>query len=246
MCSGSSLMYPVSDVQSFELALISEGYNQFVAQYQNSVNVYDFREASMMTDGHDETDPSGSDFADVIFFSGHGSHTCSASAHYSQIWMGSMGDKMDPTCDPQLQQEMRLGDAGGDANVMILASCESAQRCVFIAGGYSAIHAGTTEFNVHNGFHGTSWDNLANDGWYGDYATSAEFEGIGDDWVDWLTDTPWGDDQCATSIVWGASSATVTDIFNHGGFKDFHVSALIGVGAFYYMSPCNPGNGEAL
>lgn len=248
-CSASGLNSARNDADAVRDALSTMGYPQSEYYEDDDVDGYDFIDDAYCWWCSEDVDPTGTDFADVIFFSGHGGRTCASPVWRSAI---SLGDSTSTTNACWLSLgNMRLSNNGGDAsdaNVMMLSSCQSAQKCVWDNHGFDSIVSGSTQFNILNGFHGLSWDNDDNTSWLGSYVTGAETEGLGDDWIDWMTDASfwYTEDQCATSMTWGTDSAACDLQEDHGGFMDFKITNPLNVTRYYYLSPCDPEDGEAL
>ena len=246
-CDQDHLTQCRNDASAVSDALDALGYEQTEYSIDSNVDSSDFADSALFPAwGLDETDPTGTDFADVIFFSGHGDRECSGGYHYSTIILGDSNGTN--ACAFRLDTNMRLSDSGGDADVMILAGCQTNQKCVWEGSGYDPLVWGSTQFDTLNGFHGLSWDNDTNTGWYSSYVAAAEVSGLGDDWLDWLTDAAWyyPEDQCATTVTWGHTTGDCDLIFDDAGFKDFKDTHPIYVSKYYHISPCDPEDGEAL
>jgi hypothetical protein len=96
------------------------------------------------------------------------------------------------------------------------------------------------------GFHGNSWD-MSNQERYHDFGAYSPYENIGGNWVDALTDMRlFSDDQCATAVVFGDTSAKRDDMYNHGGYMDFKQTGPHTGSTFYYWCRCDPDAGEKL
>lgn len=138
-------------------------------------------------------------------------------------------------------------DDDHDTNIGISFSCNSAQLCVWKGGGYSAMSRG--KFMIWNGFHGLSYDSKDNYNRLRSYVRGAKYDGIGDDWVDEMTDLKfwWWEpyEQCATSVTWGANKSELRTHYKKGGFRDWHNVGRGWTGIFY-ICKCDPTNGERL
>ena len=223
------------------------GYAQTELYRNQSVDGADFTDSTRFPDtGGDDVDPWGTDFADAIFLASHSSAVCSGSTFESSFGMGE--EHPDQTCWPTTQREMRFGDA--DADVAILFSCQSVQKCVWDANHYSRMSAPSGSLSMVMGFHGEMYLNSEANGRLDDYLSDTKMHNIGEYWVDYLTDIqglPWEQpDVCATIAMWGNTDAEIHTMYDHGGFMDFWPTGRHNRAAFYYWDECDPHGGEEL
>lgn len=246
-CSGSDLSWARDDADAVRDSLEAMGYEQVTYNTDTNVDDYRWADSNTIPWGEDNNDPYGTDFADVIFHSAHGVSNCGSSPYYSSIVMGSEVVLSGRTqiCSIRTSTHIRFGSANGDANALILADCQSMQYCVWASHDYDVIYAGG--FNILNGYHGDSYDDSTNTYYYGVYVQGAELNGIGDDWVDLLTDFGYSPDQCATTMVAGTTFEALDNQFNNGGFMDFKSTAPYNGGSkYYYINGCDPADGPEL
>jgi hypothetical protein len=250
-CSGcDDLPNTVQDGQHFDAGF---GSYDVVQQWQDqAVDGRDFTDPAVFAVGADSTSPSGTDWADVIFYSGHGSRTCSQFAgHWSQIVMGD--NNAGEACSPKTawasgsNGHMRFGGttANRDANALVTFSCQSAHLCVWENGGYSPMDQG--QFNILNGFHGIVWEVSGYQDDLEDYANDAEWNDVGDAWLDRMY--RWhksGENNCPVAIVWGANEGEVDDFYDNAGWYDFHDTGAHAISGFFYLDGCNPKEGDKL
>lgn len=250
-CSGcDDLPNTIQDGQHFDA-----GFAQYdvVEHWKNSaVDGRDLTDASLFAWGADTSSPGGSDWADVVFYSGHGSRTCDQfTGHWSQIVMGD--DNAGETCNPRtawasgFDGHMRLGGntASRDANAYVTFACQTAHLCVWENGGYSPMDQG--QFNIVNGFHGIVWEASGYQDDLEDFANDAEWNDVGDAWLDrmyrWRKS---GENNCPVAIVWGANEAEIDDFYDDAGWYDFHNTGAHEISGFYYLDGCNPKEGDKL
>lgn len=146
-CPGcSDLNGPIHDAVKVREALIEIGYSKVKLNQNKAVDGRDWQDALK-----DHVDPYGTDWADVVFYSGHGGRSCSQD--WSRIWMGdyNSGERCGVYTD---DIEFAEGGSGEEANVMILAACQTMHRCVWQGGGYRHIDGGNsgTQFTTYNGY----------------------------------------------------------------------------------------------
>lgn len=257
-CCCSDLSYTGDAASSARYALLALGYSPVQFNLDQAVDSRDWVDAGLYPDwGRDNVAPSGTDWADVAFYSGHGNHMCSSiHGYYSEITMGDNSGPSSPlTCSPQTHL-MRFGEgasSASDLNVLILAGCETVQRCVWEHGGYDGLDgegAPSTGFNVINGFHGSSYDQATLPANVQNYILDSKYDGIGDNWIDEMTDFanwPWEPaDQCPTSVVLGDSRTSRANQFNNGGFRDLKSTGFHTGSSFFYIAGCDPDDGEQL
>lgn len=242
-CGQDNTTYPKDYALRVEQKLFYIGYQQIGRSEDGNVEAKDFVDASIQPWGADHLSWGGADWGDVTFFSGHSGHVCSGGVYRSELIMGSS----DNWCVVDTRGDMLYADGGNnneELNVLILLSCESSQLCVWQNDGYPH----RADFNIINGFHGVAFDSSANIDRVGNYVVSAQTHGLGDDWVDMLTDFNWlSDDQCATSMVWGLDTTYTDSQYLWGGFNNFHYTGnWHPVTRYYYICGCDPRNGPAL
>jgi hypothetical protein len=228
-------------------------YDEIVENQNTTVDGRDFADSGWFAWGADSDATSGTDWADVIFYSGHGSATCDpAVGHYSSIVMGEANQG--EVCSPRTAD--RSGSSNGhmhfggptpsrDANAFVTFSCKSAHKCVWENGGYSPVDNG--QFNIWNGFHGTVFEVNGYQDDLEDYAEDAEWNDIGDAWLDHMY--RWrkpGENNCPVAILWGANDGEMDDFYGNAGWYDFHNTGSHGYSNFYYLNNCNPKNGPKL
>lgn len=192
-CPGcDDLPNTIQDGQHFDNAFSS--YDVERHRTNQEVDGRDFAEAAWLPWGADSSALVGTDWADVIFYSGHGSRACSPfSGWFSSIVMGN--DNSPPSgpedCSPvtafrpgSTNGHIRFGGTSPneDANAYVLFACQSAHRCVWENGGYAPMDRG--QFNIVNGFHGIVWEALGDHDDLEDYAKDAKWNDIGDAWLD--------------------------------------------------------------
>jgi hypothetical protein len=198
--------------------------------------------------GLDNDDPYGTDFADVIFYAGHGNHGCSTAEGWNfEFAMGQQhGGSGQPWEYCWLRTDKHLRWGNSDANAAILFSCSSVHRCVWNAGGYDAMAVG--QFNMLIGFHGSMLLSGTNNSLLDAYLSGTAYEGIIEDWVEEVTQIKSGsnNDECATGIVFGPTKAERDNVALHGGYRDLITTPSSNNSSFWYIDGCDPDDGEAL
>lgn len=227
------------------------GYDQISVNNDLWVDGRDFADSSQYSWGGDYNDPYGSDFADVIFFSGHGDWRKDSMSSF--IVMGDFNSNED--CYPRIadddpdQRHMEFGNggAGGEADVFVAFACNTAQWEVYNAGGYTALSAPKGQFNMLNGFHGVLYEVNGINEDVRNYAAAARYDAVGDAWLDYMYDprTP-GASNCPMSIAWGANVAEVEDYFHNAGWFDFHNTGARDWVHRFYICGCDPMSGQRM
>lgn len=242
------------------------GFASYLGQWWNSFDSWGYVDNARSTNkevskgdwndsSSDHVEPSGTDWADAIFYVGHGNRSCAPSTNYyvSYITMGDDGGNPVANCNVALGSSMGTnivlgnGGTGEEANILVAKACHAAQLCVWQAGVLNSLRApGTTEFNMFNGHHGLGIVSPNDVSEFDTYLDNAESSGIGWLWVIKMTDMPpIFTDTCGVSIVWAASPADADDHFFDSGFKDFHNTGS-GFTYYYGLDGCDPEDGEEL
>jgi hypothetical protein len=221
------------------------GNQGYLVSSTNNANVgtdgRDFIDTSV-SGGADHAYPGGTDWADVIYYYGHGGR------QVDQFSWITMGDNSDGVCTPNTRDHMKFGSANGDANALILTACQSMQMSVWNNGGYWPIFAGI-DFSMFMGFNGLAFDSSDMVSRLGDYVVAAQHNGIGAEWVDILTDFDTflsNNDQCATMMIAGNSASQRRDQYNYGGFKDFHQPTAHSGSTYFYLCNCDADDANPL
>jgi hypothetical protein len=238
-------------------ALVNIGYNSDRVRKNKNAGVdgRDWLDMAVRPWGADAVAPYGTDFADVVFYSGHGQADCSDQygVYASSITMGAADVIPDPytqnteTCAPDFESEIRFGNSGGgeEANVLVMLSCQTLQYCVATNGVFDSVVHG--RFNTIVGFHGDADDSSTNVDKVGVYIVSAEWNGIGDDWIDIMNYSPlFGNQHCGTVLIYGANETECDDQFDYGGYKDFHDTGQLSGSTYYWIQGCDPLGGPEL
>lgn len=244
-CPGEDLNWAKNDATHIHDGFDDIGYTQTEVWYDQGVDRRDWTHGV-----GDHIDPYGTDFADVVFYAGHGLHRCDAATgfYWSRIVMGDDGDNGQTELCEVYSTDIRFGNGGEDqeTDILIMAACETMHLCVWENDGYESMDYGA--FNQINGYHGISYDSETFTALYDNYVRDSAMDRIGENWVDTFTDFNWffSEDQCATSMVWCSSASNCDTQFTWGGFKDFYNTGSHTMSMFYYICDCNPDNGEAL
>jgi hypothetical protein len=257
-CSNCSDLSTVDEyADSFFSGLQVIEYDVVAQSHNLGVDDADFSDNDWFPNwGADHVSTTGVDWADVAFYIGHGHHECDGTYYYSKYQMGeNHGTQDGHTCAVRSADRtgssnghMTYGEGGSgeDLNALVLYTCEGVHYCVWQHGGYAPMDNG--HFCILNGFHGvaTAPAGDADDVWY--YVVSSSTSGIGDNWIDsfFCSSCNGSYDRCPTSIIWGSSSTVRSNIFNYAGFKDFDDEGAHNGTTFFYISGCDPDNGEKL
>ena len=236
-------------MQGFEDGMLDIGYTEAETRtwVARDVEAKDFADSSMVTWGADNVDLEGTDWADVLFFRGHGSHTCSSTyGYYSSFSM----DNSTNTCTVNTKNHVRWAEGGAneELNQFVAFACQSGQYCVWENDGYHLANPNSgTYFAVWNAFHGNGAAKTNDGDRYYNYITTAWANGIGEDFVDMFTEIKTGadNDLCAVSIIFGIDEAKQDHIFTWGGFRD-HDDPESTADSGFYSVPCDPASGPAL
>jgi len=251
MCAGSPLSNPHQDAGYFDNGL--SGYDQLEHSSDLTVDGRDFTDSVNFGWGADDSDPYGTDFADVIFFSGHAASSCTSGAERSYLVMGDESDgcNIDLAHKTGSSREVTWGGTSSneDAGVLVTFACETTQYCVYTAGAYDGLSDSTGQFNLLNGFHGLVAEVSGYQSDLSSYSNAATNNYIGDAWLDWMFDSNVnanGDDNCPSSIAYGADASERLDFFSNSGWFDFHNNGSRSGLNFFMLCDCDPAGGAQL
>lgn len=249
------LTHATSDATKFNTgAGFATLYDQLNNYTNQGVDGADFTDASQDPVGADSVDPGGTDYADVIFYSGHGSWD--PSGNYSYVVMGD--SNTGESCTPRIADDSAVwrhmefgnGGAGEEADAFVLYSCSSSQHEVWLAGGYNLLSHSAGQFNILNGFHGIVWEITGYQTDLQNYATDARYNNIGDAWIDrmYASNVNGSADNCPMPILWGANRTETDDFYINAGWLDFHnTGARSGViPRGLWICGCDPNDGQAM
>lgn len=248
------LANPSSDATAFlDGGAFSTLYDQ-VASYANTgVDGRDFTDATQYAWGDDDIDPSGIDYADVIFFSGHAGWSSVTDTSHLVMGDDNVGESCTPTLgdDDSGSRHMELGNGGTgeEADIMVLYACNNPQYEVWQLNGYNATSHSSGQFNMINGFHGDVWEVSGYQDDLEGYATDAKWNAIGDAWIDRMYDprNAGADDNCPLTLAYGANQSETDDFYVNAGWNDFHdTGSRSGAPRLYYLCGCDPVDGGAL
>lgn len=251
-CSGcDDLSQPPTDASKF-LEGGFAAYTQKKSWSGAAVDGRDFTDATQFSWGTDSNDDAGTDFADVIFYSGHGSYN--SASQYTYVVMGD--NNSGETCSPRIaddtaasrHMEFGNGGSGEEADALVFFACNTAQYEAWMAGSYHQLSAAGGQFNILNGFHGIVWEVSGYQTDLKNYAADAINNGIGDAWLDRMYDPRSGANtsNCPISIGWGADSSQTGDYYMNAGWADFHDNGARGWSHMYYICGCDPDSGQAI
>ena len=83
-----------------------------------------------------------------------------------------------------------------------------------------------------------------------DFVDNSRYQGIGDNWVDYMTQLPGGaggnDDECATVVTFPEDCEDDDYIFFNGGIQDWKTPGDHTDTVYHYINNCDPGGGNPL
>ncbi len=220
-CGGDPLSWHFSMGNYLYAKFGSWGFDRRIYEYDVEVEFIDLADSSEDPFGADHVSPNGIDTADVGFIYTHGSFRCDPWEHRTRITMGSSW--RDNECRLDIGKDSSSNDVDfgdKDLNVLILDTCFSLQKCVWDDGQY---YVNGSKLNAILGFHGISYDGQRHYNHFKDYVDSSRYNGVGDNWVDDMTDLlPLANkEECAVAVVFGATSTDRDHIFNNAGLQDW-------------------------
>jgi hypothetical protein len=248
-CAGDALTNANEDATYLDDGLA--GYDQLEYQTNLFFDGRDITDATNFTWGDDDIDPSGSDFADVLFFSGHSGGSCTSPA---RTWI-TPGDVADgctiyASHTTSSSRHVTFGGTttGSELEAFVTFGCATTLYCAFTAGAYAGMSASSGQYNILNGFHGDVAEVSGYQSDLREYSNDAPNDAIGDAWLDWMydSDVGGGADNCPSSILWGANSTETDDFFSFSGWFDLHNNGARSTTRFYKLCGCDPINGAAL
>jgi hypothetical protein len=249
-CSGDPLTNANEDATYVDNGIVFYNQKEFFTNL-----LFDGRDITDQVNfswGVDENDPNGSDFADIIFISGHSAGSCTAGSERSWI---NPGDNADGCAiylshKTSSSRHMTLGGAteGRDANAMIIYGCLTTLYCAYTAGSYDALSRSDGQFNLLNGFHGDVAEVSGYQSDLSEYSIDVVYDSMGDAWLDWMywPDIGNGEDNCPSSIGWGANTSEMDDFFNNAAWTSLPNNGSRTTDKFYRICGCDPHNGAAL
>lgn len=175
----------------------------------------------------DEVATIGTDWADVVFFAGHGSGICpiSLSSSYTILHMGDNS----VSCEVRLggtANQVQFGAGGGssDANVMMMYASVSLAYCAAEAGNIirqiDVANSGA-QFTLLNGFNNSPQDRPESPTEVRNYVSASSIGGIGDNWGSIMSNRDGDVAECSVSSVLSSSRDNADFMFFWGGLKDF-------------------------
>jgi hypothetical protein len=205
------------------------------------------RSGSCSCTAQSDASANGIDSSVVAYIHTHGGHSTTGKGR-SSFSMGNMN--AGNTCNVGTDTNFFFGNAsgGGKLEIAVIKACQGADLDVFKKGGYRAMVATNSRFQVYNGFHGdSSCGNFVAD-YVEDYAANSFGDGVGENWIDEAYDNDWfGDDDCPTSIVYGNSKSARKNMFYNGGFLDRKLTNASKSGSsFFFVAGCEPSGGTKL
>jgi len=233
-------------MEGFEDGMLDNGISSSYVKtwIEREVEAKDFTDPTMQTWGADDTVNTGTDWADIVWFRGHGGYTCSSTnGYYSTFAM----DNDTNTCSISTKNHIRW-HYGGEINVFVSYACHSGQLCVWSHDGYHLPNPNVNSyFAVWNAFHGVGTATTSDGTYYYDYIRSARAEGIGDDFLDMFTKIKSGSDNdiCPVSIIFGIDQDKQEHIYTWGGFMDQDDPDSTANSAYFHLA-CDPAGGNAL
>jgi hypothetical protein len=207
--------------------------------------------ASCACSTNDMATDAGADEADVVFIHTHGWHEAPSwmfpsTPAYSGLVMGNSSYD----CGVRTDQNMRFGNpaTSGDLEIAVVKACQSGDYDVWKNGGYrQQITTSDSTMTMWNAFHGDSscGDHVTD--YVGDYAAESLVDGVGENWIDEAYDNSWfGDDDCPSSIVFGASFAARESMYEHGGWRDRKNTGSKTGSTMFFIGGCDPSGGRTL
>lgn len=196
----------------------------------------------------DEVSPYGADWADVVFFSGHGAPAVCPGGNGARYGIAVAGDPgPGNACTIRVggsTTNMLLAEGGSDSdtNFLMLHSSRTLEFCAANGGNINAwVDAGNTgtQQTLINGFHNSPLDEDHNDVEILNYVSGAGMAGIGDDWVDTMGYRNGTYSDCSVSSVVGHNTITNDSLYFYGGFNDWHDTGAHQ--SHWYYADCGHG-----
>jgi hypothetical protein len=191
----------------------------------------------------------GADDADVFYIHSHGVHVADpvTGSYYSSVSMGTSSYD----CNVRTDNNMFWGDAagGGDLGFAVLKVCQSGDYDVWSNGGYRPqLTDPDSTFRMWNAFHGNSSCGPFVTTYVTSYASSSNYSGVGENWLDEAYDQDPGtnDDDCPVSIVMGESKTMTNELYEHGGWLDRKGTGDKNMSTIHYIAGCDPSAGITL
>jgi hypothetical protein len=249
-CSGDALTNANEDAGYIDDGMIF--YGQLAYWTNLSFDGADLTDAVNFAWGADETDPTGSDFADVVFVSGHSGGNCTSGSE--RVWI-TPGDD-DDGCNIYLahktaaSRNITLGGTteGRDANAMVTYGCMTTHYCVYTAGSFAGLSRSDGQFNLLDGFHGDVAEVSGYQSDLSSYSNDALYGAMGDAWLDWMysPNIGTGEENCPSAIGWGSSTTNIDSFYNTAAWHSMPSTGSRTTTKFYRICGCDPHNGSAL
>ncbi len=227
--------------------------NRFGYQYLENHDGLDVVDGAFMAGGDQyggDWGVYGVDRFDVVFFNGHGAWNPVNPVKGTMFLAGNPYYTATFDCRPWTSQ-MSFGNGGGNQELkaMIAHSCNSLEYEVWEAHGMDSVRGGST-FNIWNGWHGgMNWGStmLAD---FKTFLKNVKYDGLGLKWVTVMSNL-WGgaggdNDECATTLLFGANDSEISNVFYYSGLKDFRPSGWWGISKVAAMIGCDPHESSVL
>lgn len=244
-CGGDSFNYAASSGYYFRSTLYSDySYDYWMQLNDSSVLPRRILDASLISWGKDHSGGSphyGADVLDIMMFYSHGGYNTTGDG-FSYV---SFNNNAEGPCAVQYgaDKSVHWGDSN-DLNVAVIETCNSVQR--EILGTYFDVPGGN--FSMLLGYHGLSYDSSGHYEDFKDWVDVAEWNGLGDDFVDLETRIKAGsnNDTCAAAFVFGQTSTDRDYVYQYSGFRDFKVPTSHNWAWMFGVSGCDPDEGMSL
>lgn len=227
-CDDTDLQWSVDMAQGWRDKMINAttgpGYDYSRVWFNGDVDPEDFIDSYAA----EETYPTGTDWADVVFFNGHAGSTCSSGpTSYTTLLTG---DDLGVDCHVTLgtaMNEVEFGEnaaTSSDANMFIMHASNSLAWCVVEDGIIFEIDAGGTgtQFTMLGGFHNSPWNEASNKSEAEAYIGNSINSQLGENFIYTLA-LGQGDSnrECTSMVITSSSLTNANTLFFYGGFKDF-------------------------
>lgn len=242
---GPPLDYTWDMAQSWDLYMETVADYDVATKYANdNVDPEDF------IDYYDDegTSPTGTDWADVVFFAGHGRATCDAlNDGYTTLMTG---DDVGVDCEVRIggsTNEVVFGSGGSssDANMMFMHASESLAHCVVEDAVIDDIDDGEagTQFTLLAGFHNSPDDEGSNPGEIEAFIGNSVTNDVGWSWIYVLANRDEDNNaECTSLVITSSSLSNANNLFNNGGLKDLKDTGTHST--YWYYSNCGDTCGD--
>jgi hypothetical protein len=229
-CPGGPTPYSETDAWQWKTDALATGFDVAEDWLGPQVDRVDFVDVTY-SGGADSTVTNGTDWADVVFFSGHGGSYCAANEPLANRFNLLVPGDYDGagSCEIRMGgQNNRVifgtGSAGSDANYLMMHASKALRYCgaqsgnqiFYVDGGNSG-----TQLTLLNGFHNSPAAYVGNPDKVHDYVQDSTTSWVGDNWGDIMQYRNGNIQECAVTSTTCQWAGLCDTLYTYGGLRDY-------------------------